>query len=184
MIWNKLLLFNLSSPLKKLYLLIQREGQLAEAINHTLTNHPVHLVQCLSFIQNDKTCPFSFSRSKYTFRVLFSFLVIFSLRRVGIILLLLIDVIRLYLISIPMGIYVTRLYLLLPVLNTATTALSPLFQQHKQLLRVNSMGRLLGTKPRTTRNPHPFLNLGIFFLLFGRCQGCNVFLTVGEQCEY
>lgn len=44
MIWNKLLLFNLSSPLKKLYLLIQREGQLAEAINHTLTNHPVHLV--------------------------------------------------------------------------------------------------------------------------------------------
>lgn len=44
MIWNKLLLFNLSSPLKKLYLLIQCEGQLAEAINHILTNHLVHLV--------------------------------------------------------------------------------------------------------------------------------------------
>lgn len=44
MIWNELFLFNLSFLLKKIYLLIQCEGQLAEAIDHTLTNHLVHSV--------------------------------------------------------------------------------------------------------------------------------------------
>lgn len=48
------------------------------------------------------------------------------IRRVRIILFLLIDVIRLHLVSIPMGIYVTRLYLLLSEYSNNNCPLSPL----------------------------------------------------------